>query len=94
MDTPAENGGVYAGAKSRYDDFVALHIIQTNYIHFNVKFQSLRVMGETKLDIRHRDCSWHGIDGSYISSRKSFAARVATMGPNRKSPNTHENIEH
>lgn len=36
MATPSKNGEIYAGAKTRYDDFLALHIIQTDYIHFNV----------------------------------------------------------
>ena len=33
---PSKTGGTYKGAKSRYDDYQALHIKQTDYIHFNV----------------------------------------------------------
>lgn len=33
---PAQTGDTHAGAKSRYDDFQALHIDQTDYIHFCV----------------------------------------------------------
>lgn len=33
-NTPAE---LAPGAKTRYDDWVAAHINQTNYIHFNVR---------------------------------------------------------
>ncbi|KAI1862675.1 uncharacterized protein JN550_010012 [Neoarthrinium moseri] len=38
MKKPSKNGGVYAGAKSRYDDFLALHIVETDLIHFNGPF--------------------------------------------------------
>ncbi|KAH8681966.1 hypothetical protein BX600DRAFT_505593 [Xylariales sp. PMI_506] len=31
---PAQNGDLYAGALSRYDDFQALHIVQTPYAHY------------------------------------------------------------
>ncbi|KAH8880185.1 Di-copper centre-containing protein [Thozetella sp. PMI_491] len=36
---PSQTGGVYAGAVSRYDDFVATHINFTDYIHFVGFFQ-------------------------------------------------------
>lgn len=36
QSTPARTGDIHAGAKSRYDDFQALHIDQTDYIHFCV----------------------------------------------------------
>ncbi|KAB5518049.1 hypothetical protein GE09DRAFT_978746, partial [Coniochaeta sp. 2T2.1] len=32
---PAKTGSRYPGAKSRYDDYQALHISQTDYIHFD-----------------------------------------------------------
>ncbi|KAK3684111.1 hypothetical protein B0T22DRAFT_469620 [Podospora appendiculata] len=32
---PARTGSVYAGAKARYDDYQALHIRMTDYVHFN-----------------------------------------------------------
>ncbi|KAH6681514.1 hypothetical protein B0J14DRAFT_216635 [Halenospora varia] len=38
MSKPAQNGGIYAGAKSRYDDFQALHIVATPFVHFNAPF--------------------------------------------------------
>lgn len=36
MALPAQTGGFFAGAKTRYDDFLALHINSTDYVHFNV----------------------------------------------------------
>lgn len=35
---PSQTGGIYPGAKSRYDDFVGTHIVNTDYIHFVVSF--------------------------------------------------------
>lgn len=40
MAKPAQTGGFFAGAKTRYDDFLALHINSTDYVHFNVSFIS------------------------------------------------------
>ncbi|KAI0134502.1 hypothetical protein BJ170DRAFT_717127 [Xylariales sp. AK1849] len=34
QSSPAQNGALYAGAKSRYDDFQALHIVQTGVAHY------------------------------------------------------------
>lgn len=33
---PAQTSDIHSGAQSRYDDFQALHIDQTDYIHFCV----------------------------------------------------------
>ncbi len=33
---PAQTGAIFPGAKTRYDDFFALHINSTDYVHFNV----------------------------------------------------------
>ncbi|KAL6414942.1 hypothetical protein AUP68_01478 [Ilyonectria robusta] len=37
---PSQTGGIYPGAKSRYDDFVATHVVNTDLIHFVVSLQS------------------------------------------------------
>lgn len=34
--TPSRTGGIYDGAKSRFDDFQATHIVNTDTIHFVV----------------------------------------------------------
>lgn len=36
ISKPAKTGDVHAGAKSHFDDFQALHIDQTDYIHWCV----------------------------------------------------------
>lgn len=46
MSKPALNGAYYDGARSRYGDFMALHIQAADYVHFNV---SLYLLGQ-KLD--------------------------------------------
>ncbi|KUJ17276.1 Di-copper centre-containing protein [Mollisia scopiformis] len=38
MAKPAQTGAFFAGAKTRYDDFLALHINSTDYVHFNGPF--------------------------------------------------------
>ncbi|KAF8861250.1 Di-copper centre-containing protein, partial [Acephala macrosclerotiorum] len=38
MALPAQTGDFFAGAKTRYDDFLALHINSTDYVHFNGPF--------------------------------------------------------
>ncbi|KAH7020701.1 uncharacterized protein B0I36DRAFT_296087 [Microdochium trichocladiopsis] len=35
---PGKTGGAYDGVRSRYDDFLAMHIIQTDFVHFNGQF--------------------------------------------------------
>ncbi|KAH7149696.1 hypothetical protein B0J13DRAFT_312956 [Dactylonectria estremocensis] len=37
---PSQTGGIYEGAKSRYDDFVATHIVNTDDVHFVGFFQA------------------------------------------------------
>ncbi|KAH6648602.1 hypothetical protein BKA67DRAFT_575316 [Truncatella angustata] len=34
QETPGETTALYSGVKSRYDDYVVLHITQTDYIHW------------------------------------------------------------
>ncbi|ROW06577.1 hypothetical protein VMCG_04265 [Cytospora schulzeri] len=38
MDAPSQQSDVYPGARSRYDDFLGLHISRTDYSHFCGKF--------------------------------------------------------
>lgn len=38
MGKPPQLASVFPGSKSRYDDFVALHINSTNYVHWNAPF--------------------------------------------------------
>jgi len=37
MSKPAQLNETYPGSKSRYDDFQALHIDATPFVHWNVK---------------------------------------------------------
>ncbi|KAF4633758.1 hypothetical protein G7Y89_g4358 [Cudoniella acicularis] len=38
MSKPPQTSAYFAGVQTRYDDFVALHINSTNYVHFNAPF--------------------------------------------------------
>ncbi|KAI0024293.1 hypothetical protein F4780DRAFT_657749 [Xylariomycetidae sp. FL0641] len=38
QQTPGKTSATYSGVKSRYDDFLALHISQTDYIHWAGQF--------------------------------------------------------
>ncbi|KAI8960961.1 hypothetical protein F5Y11DRAFT_245504 [Daldinia sp. FL1419] len=58
---PGETSGTFAGVKSRYDDFVALHISQADYIHWVGHFlpwhRSLLWLFERAL---RDECSYEG----------------------------------
>ncbi|KAK7429634.1 hypothetical protein QQZ08_003829 [Neonectria magnoliae] len=58
---PSQTGGIYPGAKSRYDDFVATHIVNTNYIHFVGFFQAWHrvFVNQYEKDLRNL-CGWTG----------------------------------
>ncbi|CAG8948873.1 hypothetical protein HYFRA_00001996 [Hymenoscyphus fraxineus] len=38
LSKPALNGAIYSGSRSRYGDFMALHIQAADYVHFNGPF--------------------------------------------------------
>jgi len=40
---PAKTSSKFPGSKSRYDDYQALHISQTDYIHFDVGIQDTAI---------------------------------------------------
>ncbi|KAH8199483.1 hypothetical protein TruAng_006359 [Truncatella angustata] len=62
QETPGETTALYSGVKSRYDDYVVLHITQTDYIHW---------VGFFLPDI-------DGTDISYRYSNKSSRTPVVT----------------
>lgn len=79
MSKPAKTGDIYAGAKSRFDDFQALHISQADYIHWCVSRwgQSLGSRGKTKAKAYlHRDNSCRGIATSCLSGRVRLPKNV------------------
>ena len=43
QSTPGKTAELYAGVKSLYDDFQALHISQTDHIHWVVSFHALSI---------------------------------------------------
>lgn len=43
QSTPGKTAELYAGVKSLYDDFQALHISQTDNIHWVVSFHALPI---------------------------------------------------
>lgn len=58
------------GARSRFDDFHAVHINQTFIIHANVRSLNCTQRSIYLANIPTRPHSWHGIDGSRGGMRK------------------------
>ncbi|KAH7148927.1 hypothetical protein EDB81DRAFT_842273 [Dactylonectria macrodidyma] len=66
---PSQTGGIYEGAKSRYDDFVATHIVNTDDVHFVL----------TSLGILPSVSASFGTACSSTSTSKTFGACAATL---------------
>lgn len=83
---PQTPSALAAGAKTRYDDFLATHINQTWHIHRTVSHatQGLAEVGPLLMISRAR--SWHGIGISSTHSKRLYATNAATAGISRKSP--------
>lgn len=55
---PSQAGNIYAGAKSRYDDFQVSHIVNTDFIHYVVSRRILiYIMARCPLTVSCRDSS-------------------------------------
>lgn len=81
---PQTPSALVAGAKTRYDDFLATHINQTWHIHRTVSHatQGLAEVGPLLMTSRAR--SWHGIGISSTHSKRLYAMNAATAGISRK----------
>lgn len=81
---PQTPSALAAGAKTRYDDFLATHINQTWHIHRTVSHatQGLAEVGPLLMTSRAR--SWHGIGISSTHSKRLYAMNAATAGISRK----------
>ncbi|CCT73062.1 related to monophenol monooxygenase [Fusarium fujikuroi IMI 58289] len=55
---PSQTGNIYAGAKSRYDDFQVSHIVNTDFIHYVGFFQAWHRMfiAQYEKDLRDLCC--------------------------------------
>ncbi|EWG47590.1 hypothetical protein FVEG_07657 [Fusarium verticillioides 7600] len=55
---PSQTGNIYAGAKSRYDDFQVSHIVNTDFIHYVGFFQAWHRMfiAQYEKDLRNLCC--------------------------------------
>lgn len=42
---PGETSVAFSGVRSRYDDFVALHISQADYVHWVVSIALISILG-------------------------------------------------
>lgn len=69
------------GVRSRFDDFVAVHINQSYHIHRDVSPNTARL---SKLLTIHRASSLHGIDILSTNMNKLYEMNVTTRGTIRK----------
>lgn len=69
------------GVRSRFDDFVAVHINQSYHIHRDVSLNTARLF---KLLTNYRASSLHGIDILSTNMNKLYGMNATTQGTIRK----------
>ena len=80
MELPSISGEAIPGAKSRFDDFIGVHINQTPFIHVTVS--TFSISNHSKLLTRDRATSSHGTATSPGLTSTPSAQNAATKATN------------
>jgi hypothetical protein len=80
MDKPSISGAAVPGAKSRFDDFVGVHINQTLSIHATVR--GFKCLTHFRFLMYYRATSCHGIATSLGPGNMRYARNATTKATN------------